>query len=755
MWRMDNFKNNIKNENERRTHHHYHRRLSSTISMSRFSFPSFFIGTIIIFIISLDSASALSTFQIQNIGSISVQSSRFQCPNQEERYKRKTILYAKKKKRESNNNNKNEDNKSQPPKRPNKSTFNKNSSNKNNNNDQKKKPTQNTNILEILDPYKAGKKLRQTLDSAILGATGLSSERRKIYYLDDRFTDRADAPIFAERNPLFDRLLDEDDEYIPEVLVVGATGEVGRLVARRLLLDGRFRVRVLVRDLYSKTLNLLGTGVTYCQGDLSNTESLEYALTDVDKIVFCAGAPRPDEDDFLQKFEQYASDNLYTSQQDDDDEYLDWQKAESIMKVRAQLAQQIDCNGMQNLVRAYQNVRHADYGTSQSAKRSLFKFQDRPGDFDLFYIYNIGDEMDELTVQNSDHNNNNNNNMNNNNNDWSDYDTSPSKEMMDDTNYGTDFGNYNDKMDEFEEDEYEKYNNYNDMDDYGVPSYETSQVKTTKTKTTIGQGSWIKNKFGHGVFVGRVPSIHAYGGPGESAIISSTLSSRDGPESGGIDLSNDFAGFVMRLCADGKNYECFIRTGEYGVEYVCPFKTGRKTKNSSGSSNHHHHPNNKSMNKFTTVRIPFSNFKKVFKNKQEEDGKSLFDGKDIRQIGFRFRGDQNSDLVDDTTMYNNKSNQQTKKMKWVKFYLAFSYIKVYRSQPEPEFIYLSDSRIPPKIKNGMVRHDLRQLIMEEDSVTIFDEKDVERVTKNPKDRSGEEVYFKYRGEEILRHSGLR
>jgi hypothetical protein len=39
----------------------------------------------------------------------------------------------------------------------------------------------------------------------------------------------------------------------------------------------------------------MGTGVTYCQGDLSDTDSLKYAETDVDKIIFCAAAPRPDD----------------------------------------------------------------------------------------------------------------------------------------------------------------------------------------------------------------------------------------------------------------------------------------------------------------------------------------------------------------------------------------------------------------------------------------------------------------------------
>jgi len=81
------------------------------------------------------------------------------------------------------------------------------------------------------------------------------------------------------------------------------------------------------------------------------------------------------------------------------------------------------------------------------------------------------------------------------------------------------------------------------------------------------------------------------------------------------------------------------------------------------------------------------------------------------------------------------------------------------------------------VHHSMVRHDLRQILcptttkpimmttdgsassssLEEgngDSATIFDEKEAQRVMANPKDRSGEETYFKFRGEEVLKHSGL-
>ena len=50
------------------------------------------------------------------------------------------------------------------------------------------------------------------------------------------------------------------------------------------------RVRVLVRDLYTRTLDILGTGVTYCQGDLLKIDTLEDAVTDIDKLDFVAAA---------------------------------------------------------------------------------------------------------------------------------------------------------------------------------------------------------------------------------------------------------------------------------------------------------------------------------------------------------------------------------------------------------------------------------------------------------------------------------
>lgn len=577
--------------------------------------------------------------------------------------------------------------------------------------EEQKSAKKDAGLLNKLNPFQAGQNLRQTLDNlAGLGA-GLSTETKQKYYLDDRFSD------LSERNPSVVK-----DNYVPEVLVVGATGEVGRRVVRRLLLEGQFRVRVLVRDLYSQTLNLLGTGVTYCQGDLSNVESLEYALTDVDKIVFCAAVPGPDETDFQEKFQYFMKENLEaeqlpTKQVVDGEEVADlmeWVQLSSVLEVRAQLAEQVDCIGMQNLIKAYQNVRHADYGTSQAAKRSLFKFSGRPEDFNLFAIDDYTDVVESEEAP-------------------SDAGTASDKA---DTPLSNDA--YGDKFPD--EDPYPDYYDEDDNEDeyYGVEARRDATVKS--------QVQWIRNEFGHGVFLGKVPKATGEGVGGEAAIVSIRLRSREDPKNG-IDLMTAFAGFIVRLCGDGGKYEAFIRTGSYeedGIEYVCEFSTSTKPTSRD----------NKSRNKFITVRLPFENFKPILRREKEDDrGEDPvvqpFRGGDVLYIGFRYRSGKS-----------NREHAMTKEGEYQGFYIALSYVKVYRVQPEPEFVYLSDSRIPPVVRNGMVRHDRRQLLSESSSrgedgdvVQILDEKTLQGM--NTLERSVEETYYKFRGEEILKNSGLR
>jgi NAD(P)H-binding len=615
-------------------------------------------------------------------------------------------------------------------------------------------------LLDLINPFRVGQNVRKTLGTAF---ESISRDKTKdqIYYIDDRFSEgglegssrRSESDVFAARNPLLaERLAAQQQDYVPEVLVVGATGEVGRLVVQQLQLAGagssqKFRVRVLVRDLYTRTLNLFGTGVTYCQGDFNNIDSLEYALTDVDKIVYCSAPPRTDEPQFRMKFEEYIRENLRhdatkspaapsgagkkskasVPPRSAAEEIAslplseeNWEQLDAVLEVRARLAEQVDVVGLSNLVRAYQNVRFADYGTSQAAKRSLFKFQDRPQDFNLF-----GLDDDDVVV------------------------SAASDDSEDDTSYEYDDGDTGAPL---EADDHESY--YDDLyaddeRDSGNERLESRRKGAVNIKTRV---QWIRNRFEHGVFVGRIPrrgpDVTSTGS--EAAIVSSRLRSRDDPNSG-IDLGSGFAGFILRVCSDGRKYEAFVRTGAYydeGIEYVCEFSTGTKPIG-----------RNKSRNKFTTVRLPFAGFKAVRRKLQKpfevvalDDEIPLFQGRDVRNIGFRYRTDSN--VAEDEQM-NTPNNLSP-------FYLAFCYIKLYRAQPEPEFVYVSDARIPPVVTSGMVRHDTKQVLAspldisasEGNVIRLLDESKLTLAASAKGGPSQEETYFKYRGEEILKKSGL-
>lgn len=122
-----------------------------------------------------------------------------------------------------------------------------------------------------------------------------------------------------------------DDDQPPEVLVVGATGETGRIITRKLILRG-YRVRVLVRDLFSATLDILGTGVSYVKGNLDDYDSLLEATGDVDKVICAIGTKDP------------------------------------------AAAEQVEYKGVANLIRAFQDSRVQIYGRAEATKLILFNF---------------------------------------------------------------------------------------------------------------------------------------------------------------------------------------------------------------------------------------------------------------------------------------------------------------------------------------------------------------------------------------------
>lgn len=145
------------------------------------------------------------------------------------------------------------------------------------------------------------------------------------------------AGLAPDADEMFDvdrSLLFEDEDQPPEVLVAGATGETGRVIVRKLVLRG-YRVRVLVRDLFSSTLDLLGTGVSFVKGSLDDYDSLLEATGDVDKVVCAVGARSVEE------------------------------------------AEAIEYEGISNLIRAFQDSRVQYYGRAEATKLILFNFGDQ------------------------------------------------------------------------------------------------------------------------------------------------------------------------------------------------------------------------------------------------------------------------------------------------------------------------------------------------------------------------------------------
>lgn len=123
----------------------------------------------------------------------------------------------------------------------------------------------------------------------------------------------------------------------PEVLIIGATGRTGRIIARKLVLRG-YRVRVLVRNLYSATLDVVGTGVSYVKGDLLDYESLLEATADADKIICVAGVGTGSDVD----------------------------------------VESIEYDGVANLIRAFHDSRIQLYGRTEATKLVLFNFATEP-----------------------------------------------------------------------------------------------------------------------------------------------------------------------------------------------------------------------------------------------------------------------------------------------------------------------------------------------------------------------------------------
>ena len=149
------------------------------------------------------------------------------------------------------------------------------------------------------------------------------------------------AAVQRDLNPT----MSDELEYVPLVLVVGAAGRTGRLIVRKLVMQG-FRVAVLVRSLGSDTLNLLGSGVTYSYGDMTDYRALLDAMEDVDRVIFAADCEGDEEKELL---------------------------------------------GLQQVLRSFQDTRTFMYGDAEATKLTLLKMR-RDSDFNRWQVEDSASE---------------------------------------------------------------------------------------------------------------------------------------------------------------------------------------------------------------------------------------------------------------------------------------------------------------------------------------------------------------------------
>mmetsp|Transcript_22690 Transcript_22690/g.34028 ORF Transcript_22690/g.34028 Transcript_22690/m.34028 type:complete len:293 (-) Transcript_22690:253-1131(-) len=160
-----------------------------------------------------------------------------------------------------------------------------------------------------------------------------------------------------------------------------------------------------------------------------------------------------------------------------------------------------------------------------------------------------------------------------------------------------------------------------------------------------------------------------------------------------------------------------------------------------------HKDDNLRIPKFMTVRLAFSDFTPSMGTSNGDAAQ--FDASDVQYFGFRYRSGSNPGARG-------------------RFYMSITHVKLYRGQPDPEFVYISDAAIPPVVTPEMVRHDVEQIVVPEilgddnvdkgNTYEIFNTEKVKRQQSKTIERGrrlgNAETYYKYMGEQTVRNSGL-
>lgn len=141
--------------------------------------------------------------------------------------------------------------------------------------ERKEDPNSEDNVT--FNPVELGRKSRQAFDEVWNQMARISSPKTS-FTVDELYAEDMSLGTFETPQAPF-----------TNVLVVGGTGRVGRVLVRKLLLRG-YSVKVFVRNSEGDAQDVLPASVELFEGDVGNLADCQRAVEGVDKIVYCASS---------------------------------------------------------------------------------------------------------------------------------------------------------------------------------------------------------------------------------------------------------------------------------------------------------------------------------------------------------------------------------------------------------------------------------------------------------------------------------
>ncbi|PNW73930.1 hypothetical protein CHLRE_13g578650v5 [Chlamydomonas reinhardtii] len=140
------------------------------------------------------------------------------------------------------------------------------------------KDADGANLLNVINPYELGRQTRKAFDD-VWGQLSRVSSPTRSFIIDDvlEVGVGADAEFAAPQ------------AAYTTVLVVGATGRVGRILVRKLLLRG-YKVKALFRNRAGVGKDAIPDAVEVVEGDVGDMATCQKAVQGVSKVIFCAAA---------------------------------------------------------------------------------------------------------------------------------------------------------------------------------------------------------------------------------------------------------------------------------------------------------------------------------------------------------------------------------------------------------------------------------------------------------------------------------